>query len=103
MIEPRIELTLFEDRLLLHGAQGVVELPLAYQIHSRLIQTGELARLLAERLRDELTTHLSGPGRAVRIFQVLQLSVFRNTIYLKDVTVISYSSILWCSQFVRPN
>jgi len=67
MIEARIELTLFEDRILLHGAQGVVELPLAYQIHSRLIQTGELARLLAERLRDDLAAHLPGTGRAVRL------------------------------------
>jgi hypothetical protein len=67
MIEAKTELTLFEDRILLHGAQGVVELPLAYQIHSRLIQTGELARLLAERLRDDLAAHLPGTGRAVRL------------------------------------
>jgi len=67
MIDPAVDFTLFEDRILLHGAQGVVELPLAYQIHSRLIQTGELARLLAERLRDDLSAHLPESGGAVRL------------------------------------
>jgi hypothetical protein len=67
MIDPTVDFTLFEDRLLLHGAHGVVELPLAYQIHSRLIQTAELARLLAERLRDEVAVHLPESGRAVRL------------------------------------
>jgi hypothetical protein len=41
------DITLLDDRVLLHLEGHTREFPLAYQIHSRLIQTGELARLLA--------------------------------------------------------
>ncbi|MFA7331814.1 MAG: hypothetical protein WC326_12160 [Candidatus Delongbacteria bacterium] len=53
--------------MLLHGPDGVVELPLAYQVHSRLIQTGELARLLAEHLREEAGPALPAAGSRVRL------------------------------------
>lgn len=61
------DLTLLEDRLLVHRDEGATELPLAYQIHSRLVQTGELARLLAEHLRDEGGSLLPAPGSRVRL------------------------------------
>ncbi len=53
--------------MLLHGPDGVVELPLAYQVHSRLIQTGELARLLAEHLREKAGPALPAAGSQVRL------------------------------------
>jgi hypothetical protein len=48
------DLTLTSDRLIVHGAEGPVDLPLPYEIHARLIQTPDFARLLAEHVRAEL-------------------------------------------------
>jgi|GEM_PF-2370169 len=61
------DITLKDDRLLVHEDGEILDIPLAYQIHSRLIQTGELARLLAEHLRDEGGERLPPPGRPVRL------------------------------------
>lgn len=59
--------TLLEDRVLLHKEGASREFPLAYQIHSRLIQTGELARLLSEHLREEAGDAVPAAGTAVRL------------------------------------
>lgn len=67
-----VDITLLEDRIFLHSATGPVELPLAYQVHSRLIQTGELARLLAEHLREEAAGSLPSSGEPVRLALPLQ-------------------------------
>lgn len=62
------DITLMDDRVLIHGDQEPPrEFPLAYQIHSRLIQTGELARLLAEHLREEGGEELPFSGAPVRL------------------------------------
>lgn len=63
----QLDLTLLEDRVIFHGPEGAVEFPLAYQVHSRLIQTGELARLLAEHLREETGAGLPEAGGLVRL------------------------------------
>lgn len=62
-----LSVTLQEDRILFHGPDGTTEFPLAYQIHSRLIQTGELARLLCEHLREEAGSALPAPGTLLRL------------------------------------
>lgn len=62
-----LDLTLVDDRLTFHGADGPVEVPLPYQIHARLIQTGELARLLAEHVRATGGDRLPAPGSKVRM------------------------------------
>jgi hypothetical protein len=67
MINHLVDVALFEDRIVLHGAEGAVEAPLAYQIHSKLIQTGELARLIAEHLRDDHGIELPGAGTRIRL------------------------------------
>jgi hypothetical protein len=61
------DITLLDDRVLLHLEGHTREFPLAYQIHSRLIQTGELARLLAEHLREEGGEALPAGGTPVRM------------------------------------
>lgn len=61
------DITLQDDRVLVQDGDLVHDIPLAYQIHSRLIQTGELARLLAEHLRMEGGERLPASGAPVRL------------------------------------
>lgn len=92
-----LDLTLVDDRLTYHGADGPVVIPLPYQIHARLIQTSELARLLAERVREEDDAQLPPAGSRVRILVPLEWGLVCLRLPMADIEELAQPAhhLLW--------